>query len=133
MFSKFYVRIDTVRYLLFLLAVFLVLSGCADSNKETVVEGTVESIVYADAAPGQFIIRCDRFHEIYRTYRFAYTLHESTEVVWGSGTLSASELRVGDVVRITGTGAEPNPVGRNDPVGFRVQQKAVLLERGNKP
>ena len=99
--------------------------------KAAVVEGTIEELEYPQDSPGYFIIKCDKFHDVYRTYRFTYRIYEDTEVLWGDNSLPVSELAIGDVVQIRGFGAQPNPVGTNAPVGFSTfEKRVVLLERG---
>ena len=99
-------------------------------TKAAVVEGTIEEIEYPGDSPGYFVIKCDKFHDVYRTYRFTYSIFDRTEVLWGDSVLPVTELTVGDVVEIRGFGAEPNPVGTNDPVGFRkFETRVVLLEQ----
>ena len=96
-------------------------------QRSTTVEGTIEKITYPNDSAGSFIIKLDEFYEIYRTRKFAYRLFEDTEVIFGDHTISALELKIGDVVRITGLGAKPNPVGKNDPVGFIVWEQIELM------
>jgi len=100
-----------------------------NSDRAAVIEGSIEEIIYYDQDYGEIIVKCEKFHDIYRTYRFSYVLYSGMEAIWGNGTIPASELRVGDIVRIRGRGAQPNPIGENGIVGFRVYETIELLRR----
>jgi len=100
-----------------------------NSGRAAVIEGVIEEIIYYDQNDGEIIVKCEKFHDVYRTYRFSYHLYSGMEVIWGKGTIPESELRVGDLVRIRGRGAQPIPIGEEGIVGFRVYETIELLER----
>ena len=90
------------------------------------VEGTVE-----DVTDWGCTIKCAEFHQVYHTWRFTFALHKDDEIIWGNSTVSASELQVGDLVRVSGYGLEPNAVGVHKPVSITTRGEVILLERGS--
>ena len=116
-------------FLILVVGAFMFLNNLQNSDRSTVIEGTIEEIIFYDQDFGEIIVKCEKFHDVYRTYRFLYALYSGMEVIRGNGTMPASELRVGDIVRIRGRGAQPNPIGENGIVGFRVYETIELLER----
>ena len=100
-----------------------------NSGTAAVIEGVIEEIIYYDQDYGEIIVKCEKFHDVYRTCRFSCHLYSGTEVIWDSGTIPVSELRIGDLVRIRGRGAEPIPIGQQGVVGFRIDESIELLER----
>ena len=90
------------------------------------VEGTVE-----DVTDWGCTIKCAEFHPVYHTWRFTFALHEDDEIIWGNSTVSASELQVGDLVRVSGYGLEPNTLGEHNPVSITTRGDVVLLARGS--
>ena len=90
------------------------------------VEGTVEEI-----SDWGCIIKCAEFHQVYHTWRFSFALHQDDEIIWQNSAISASELQVGDLVRVSGYGLEPNAVGVHTPVSITTRGEVVLLEHGS--
>ena len=95
-------------------------------TNEITVEGTVETITDWGCT-----IKCAEFHQVYHTWRFSFSLHQDDEIIWEDNTVAASELQVGDLVRVSGYGLEPNAVGEHNPVDIHTRREVVLLERGS--